>query len=996
MDIGEVIVRLMGDTSDLTSKLEGTKKDMLEVGTSSVAMGTLASDAIKKLAEKALDFATFAFNAAVATGKWAEAMGHLSAQTGVSEKFLINMQPALARVGLSAQDLAMGFRKLSQNVQESADPTSQAGLLFERLGINISALKKDPEQALLAIADAVKKLPPGFERTAEVSALLGPRLMKLIPLLEEGSEGFRKSAAEATAMGLALDGPAREALKTMDDALDDAETSWENFSHHVGAASANTVKWLAEIRKGVLDWATEMVDASVASGGFFNTVALGALRVKMIWEELKKVGPLGSSLQFMDATLVATQNWKEYVRSLETYGPPAETAAQKTARLAKELEAASAEANKLTKHAQELREAMKPVALQAIDETLKATQGQWTQYATTAKAAGDKTVATWTAMKDVGLATEAELLQVKSDAAQAATKAVEESLVQQIAALANWLTKKRAMLAKDTSIKGQVELAQFDLTAGQQMVKLLNELANAQTQSDTTRITSIGALRAAAKTLKDQVEQLWTQADLDKANKSTEQYKLMETQFRATAAAGLQASLAAGRITQTQFAQDMTKLNIQAVDEEISAQKKRLDAIGVFYAKKLQLAAGDDIKQRELIVKNVADVQAVNDAIAVLNGQRVQKSIEGSAAETAAHTKQFQDHLSAVADAASAEVRILEGSRADVDDIRMARYIEIQANLNRELSAVGLTEDKKTAIMRKAEAERMGIAKQFPTFYERQLNDMVASNVFSMSQITTSFTSATAQWIVSGTNFKQFWTSLQTTIVQASLNAGVQMLADFLLRESAKTAAAEFAANLRAAIFGTEILAHTTTEEAKTAITAIGEAARLALVVAGNKLIISSAMATLLQIGVIGNLIIGLVTLAISSALAALLATGIALQASPFTAPAGQEMIGASLIAGFVAAAMLSASMAAFNVALGGAIVAATAAQFTPFAEGGIVTAPTLALVGEKGPEAIVPLNAMGSGGAMTVIIELDGRQISKAALKHMPGLIRLQGVMAR
>ena len=37
------------------------------------------------------------------------------------------------------------------------------------------------------------------------------------------------------------------------------------------------------------------------------------------------------------------------------------------------------------------------------------------------------------------------------------------------------------------------------------------------------------------------------------------------------------------------------------------------------------------------------------------------------------------------------------------------------------------------------------------------------------------------------------------------------------------------------------------------------------------------------------------------------------------------------------------------------------------FAEGGIVTAPTLALIGEAGPEAVVPLDRMATGGGVTI-----------------------------
>lgn len=47
-------------------------------------------------------------------------------------------------------------------------------------------------------------------------------------------------------------------------------------------------------------------------------------------------------------------------------------------------------------------------------------------------------------------------------------------------------------------------------------------------------------------------------------------------------------------------------------------------------------------------------------------------------------------------------------------------------------------------------------------------------------------------------------------------------------------------------------------------------------------------------------------------------------------------------------------------------------------AAGGIVTRPTLALIGEAGPEAVVPLSRMGSmGGAMRVVVELTSEQLT-------------------
>ena len=47
-----------------------------------------------------------------------------------------------------------------------------------------------------------------------------------------------------------------------------------------------------------------------------------------------------------------------------------------------------------------------------------------------------------------------------------------------------------------------------------------------------------------------------------------------------------------------------------------------------------------------------------------------------------------------------------------------------------------------------------------------------------------------------------------------------------------------------------------------------------------------------------------------------------------------------------------------------GAIVGGVGAGIEMLAEGGVVTRPTLAVVGEAGPEAVIPLDRFGSTGA--------------------------------
>jgi len=79
---------------------------------------------------------------------------------------------------------------------------------------------------------------------------------------------------------------------------------------------------------------------------------------------------------------------------------------------------------------------------------------------------------------------------------------------------------------------------------------------------------------------------------------------------------------------------------------------------------------------------------------------------------------------------------------------------------------------------------------------------------------------------------------------------------------------------------------------------------------------------------------------------------------------------------------------------MGGRTLGFNIPQIPMLAEGGIVTKPTLAMIGEAGPEAVVPLRDRSIGnGPITVIVELDGEVLTKKTLQNMPSMLRLLGV---
>jgi hypothetical protein len=68
-------------------------------------------------------------------------------------------------------------------------------------------------------------------------------------------------------------------------------------------------------------------------------------------------------------------------------------------------------------------------------------------------------------------------------------------------------------------------------------------------------------------------------------------------------------------------------------------------------------------------------------------------------------------------------------------------------------------------------------------------------------------------------------------------------------------------------------------------------------------------------------------------------------------------------------------------------------------ARGGIVTGPTLALIGERGPEAVIPLSRMTGGGGTTIVVNVtttglgaDNPAIQSAVVAALRGYVGRNG----
>ena len=285
------------------------------------------------------------------------------------------------------------------------------------------------------------------------------------------------------------------------------------------------------------------------------------------------------------------------------------------------------------------------------------------------------------------------------------------------------------------------------------------------------------------------------------------------------------------------------------------------------------------------------------------------------------------------------------------DAMRRVRFALLDAEAAKERMVVTQTIADETRranelmnIDERVDASRRKTMREFPTFFGRQMQDLAKSNAFSMAQIVGSWTNGLATILVKGGDFKAIWQQTQIAVVQSGLNTAVQFVAQQAL---AATATQGIWAAATTAIQGMFI--------------SVGVAVRAFFVETLWPMLVS-----------FGETIVE-VLIAVADAI-------------------GLTGWGIPIAIGIIAAV---------------AVLAAVLSGGLKFADGGIVTGPTRAIIGEGGSsEAVIPLNSrgaafmqqalgVGGGGNQTIVLQLDGREIARRTMQHMPGLFYIKTGMA-
>lgn len=178
-----------------------------------------------------------------------------SKQIGINAQRLQELRLAANLAGASNTELGTGLRLLTKNADDAAKGTGEFADDFKRLGVDVrdsTGRLKSADRLLLEVSDGMRGLSGDSERAALAQSLLGRSGIKLVPLLNQGSEAIRAQAARANELGEVFD--AR--LLADSERLTDAQRELSGAFTGVKATIARVLMPSA-IR--MIDWLTDMV-----------------------------------------------------------------------------------------------------------------------------------------------------------------------------------------------------------------------------------------------------------------------------------------------------------------------------------------------------------------------------------------------------------------------------------------------------------------------------------------------------------------------------------------------------------------------------------------------------------------------------------------------------------------------------------------------------------------------------------------------------------------
>jgi len=246
--LGDLVVRIVGDTTGLNSSLTASQKKMAAFGINAAAVvaGVVAiGKAAAKVVKDVTDYGSAIFDA--------------SEKTGLSTDAIQEWKFIAEQTGGTLENVTGAVGMMTRGLQANADTFASLGIVLK----NADGTFRSTTEIFNETVNKLSQMTDETERDQLAFKLLGRSAQSLIPILNAGADGMEGMRAQAHDLGIVLD---EEAIKNSDELGD----SMDALKAALNSAKASLVTGITPALIDVANALTSVITKTKAAKDEFK------------------------------------------------------------------------------------------------------------------------------------------------------------------------------------------------------------------------------------------------------------------------------------------------------------------------------------------------------------------------------------------------------------------------------------------------------------------------------------------------------------------------------------------------------------------------------------------------------------------------------------------------------------------------------------------------------------------------------------------------------
>ena len=206
----------------------------------------------------------------------------LSEKTGISTEAVSQWRYIAEQSGVSADSLTLAWRTMAKDITDVSGASSSAQKAFADLGLSLSDLQAmKPEDQFNAITTALAGVADKSVQSADAQAIFGRSGTDLLPILANGAAGIANLKDQATQLGIVYSGPAAAAALSFMDSQNNLKDSVKGVWDAIAQDLMPTIQPLIDDVTHAVEAVTHWADTHKALSSAIE-IAVASIGVALI------------------------------------------------------------------------------------------------------------------------------------------------------------------------------------------------------------------------------------------------------------------------------------------------------------------------------------------------------------------------------------------------------------------------------------------------------------------------------------------------------------------------------------------------------------------------------------------------------------------------------------------------------------------------------------------------------------------------------------------